>query len=64
MIKNLIFVLLIFIALLGIISVAAANPNLGKPAPGFLLLDLSDRIVRLDDFQGKNLVLVFYVDYN
>ncbi len=64
MLKSLAAILLIFAAFLGPIGSQAANPNLGKPAPQFLFVDLSDRIVKLDDFKDKNLVLIFYVDYN
>ena len=64
MLKNLVAILLISTALLGPIGSQAANPNLGKPASKFSLLDLSDRVIKLDDFKEKNLVLIFYVDYN
>ncbi len=64
MLKNLAAILLISAAILGPIGSQAANPNLGKPAPDFSLVDLSDRLVKLQDFKEKNLVLIFYVDYN
>jgi hypothetical protein len=64
MLKNLVAILLVSVALLGPIGSRAANPILGKPAPNFSLVDLSDRLVKLDDFKEKNLVLIFYVDYN
>ena len=58
--KKLTFVLVI----LAVVVCAIMNPNIGKAAPGFALMDLSDKVVKQEDFKGKNLVLVFYVNYN
>jgi hypothetical protein len=38
----------------------ASGPAIGKPAPSFALSDQSGRTVRLDDFRGAPLLLVFY----
>lgn len=58
--KKLAFALVV----LAVLGCAAMNPNMGKPAPGFTLVDLSNQVVKQEDFRGKNLVLVFYIDYN
>ena len=58
--KRFAFVLLLLV----VVGCATTNPNMGKSAPDFALVDLSDRVVKLEDFRGKNLVLVFYVSYN
>ncbi len=45
---------------------AAANVAslLGKAAPDFGLVDLSDTLVKLSEFRGRqNVVLVFYVNH-
>ncbi len=34
-----------------------------QPAPNFSLTDVSNRVVTLSDFKGKNVVLVFYVNH-
>jgi hypothetical protein len=39
---------------------AATGPDLGAPAPDFALMDQSGRSVRLADFRGAPLLLVFY----
>ncbi len=57
--RNFLFLLLLSV----MIGCATTNPNLGRPAPQFSLIDLSDHLVKSDDFKGKNLVLVFYVSY-
>jgi hypothetical protein len=38
----------------------ADGPAIGRPAPGFALADQSGRTVRLEDFRGSPLLLVFY----
>ena len=38
----------------------AAGPRLGAPAPAFALVDQSGKTVRLEDFRGGPLLLVFY----
>lgn len=38
----------------------AAGPAIGKAAPSFALSDQSGRTVRLEDFRGAPLLLVFY----
>jgi peroxiredoxin len=58
--KKLYCLLLIFI----LVGCATVNPNIDKPAPAFALVDLSNKVIRLADFKGKNLVLVFYVNNN
>jgi hypothetical protein len=51
-----------FAAMLYVISVVppASGPTIGAPAPSFALADQSGRTVRLDDFRGAPLLLVFY----
>jgi hypothetical protein len=39
---------------------AAAGPALGAPAPDFALPDQTGEVVRLSDFRGAPLLLVFY----
>ncbi len=41
----------------------ALKAGVGKIAPDFSLVDVSDRVVKLGDFKGKNVVLVFYVSH-
>jgi hypothetical protein len=36
---------------------ALAEPEIGKPAPGFSANDVNGRVVRLSDFKGKTVVL-------
>ncbi len=38
----------------------AAGPAIGQPAPTFALADQSGRTVRLEDYRGAPLLLVFY----
>jgi hypothetical protein len=38
----------------------ASGPPIGAPAPAFALVDQSERTVRLEDFRGAPLLLVFY----
>lgn len=38
-------------------------PGLGRPAIPFKVVDLKGRAVGLDDFRGRNLVLVFYIGH-
>lgn len=38
----------------------ASGPPIGAPAPAFALVDQSGRTVRLEDFRGAPLLLVFY----
>src|SRR5262249_28191643 len=38
----------------------ADGPPLGRPAPSFALVDQSGKTVRLEDFRGSPLFLVFY----
>ena len=51
-----------FAAMLYVASVVppAPGPKVGAPAPAFALVDQSGRTVRLEDFRGAPLVLVFY----
>ena len=35
-------------------------PRIGKRTPDFTLIDHLDRIVRLSDYRGKNVVLAFF----
>jgi peptidoglycan/LPS O-acetylase OafA/YrhL len=52
----------LFLAILYVISAVppAAGPPLGAPAPGFALVDQSGKTVRLEDFRGAPVLLVFY----
>ena len=61
MIRNPVWVLLLLIVIGFTTTKADQNPNLGKTAPDFKLKDLSDHVVKLSDFKGKNVILVFYV---
>jgi uncharacterized membrane protein (UPF0136 family) len=38
----------------------ATGPAIGRPAPAFALLDQTGKTVRLEDFRGTPLLLVFY----
>jgi len=38
----------------------ASGPPIGAPAPGFALVDRGGQTVRLEDFRGAPLLLVFY----
>jgi hypothetical protein len=51
-----------FAAILYVVSVVppASGPPIGAPAPSFALVDQSGRTVRLEDFRGAPLLLVFY----
>jgi len=51
-----------FAALLYVVPVvpAAQGPSVGAAAPDFALPDQTGKIVRLADFRGKPLLLVFY----
>jgi hypothetical protein len=51
-----------FFAVLYVFSVVppASGPPLGQPAPTFALSDQSGKTVRLEDFRGAPLLLVFY----
>lgn len=51
-----------FFAMLYVVSVVspASGPPIGAPAPAFALVDQSGRTVRLEDFRGAPLLLVFY----
>jgi hypothetical protein len=51
-----------FSAMLYVVSVIppASGPRIGAPAPPFALRDLSGLTVRLEDFRGAPLLLVFY----
>ena len=51
-----------FVAMLtfGLALPAAAGPRVGRPAPGFALADQTGKTVRLEDFRGGPLLLVFY----
>ncbi len=53
------------VAVLGFLLVAASSVSmLGKSAPEFGLVDLSDHLVKLSDFKGQQrVVLVFYVNH-
>jgi peroxiredoxin len=41
-------------------SPSAPGPPVGAPAPAFALVDQRGKIVRLEDFRGAPLLLVFY----
>lgn len=51
-----------FSAMLYVVSVMppASGPSIGAPAPAFALVDQGERTVRLEDFRGAPLLLVFY----
>jgi hypothetical protein len=51
-----------FAALLFVITALppATGPAIGAPAPSFTLQDQARRPIRLEDFRGKPLLLVFY----
>ena len=51
-----------FAAILYVVPVVppVSGPALGAPAPAFALVDQSGRPVRLEDFRGAPLLLVFY----
>lgn len=51
-----------FAGMLYVFSVVppATGPAIGKPAPAFALADQAGKIVRLEDFRGSPLLLVFY----
>lgn len=51
-----------FAAILYVVSVVppVSGPPIGAPAPSFALVDQSGRMVRLEDFRGAPLLLVFY----
>ncbi len=52
------------VALACLLVAAGSAPLLGNPAPEFGLVDLSDHLVKLSDFKGRqNVVLVFYVNH-
>ncbi len=53
------------IAILACLLLAASAASLlGKAAPEFGLVDLSDNLVKLREFKGRqNVVLVFYVNH-
>ncbi len=52
------------VALASLLLAASSGSLLGKPAPDFSLADLSDNLVRLNDFtRRQNVVLVFYVNH-
>ncbi|MEO6612013.1 MAG: TlpA disulfide reductase family protein [Chitinophagaceae bacterium] len=36
------------------------NPIIGNQAPEFILTDLNDNLIKLSDFSGKNIVLIFW----
>jgi len=51
-----------FSAMLYVVSVMppASGPSIGAPAPAFALVDQGERTVRLEDFRGAPLLIVFY----
>ena len=51
-----------FAAMLYVVTVVprVAGPPVGAPAPSFALVDQGGRTVRLEDFRGAPLLLVFY----
>ena len=51
-----------FVAILYVFSAipTAPGPRIGAPAPAFALVDQGGRRVRLEDFRGAPLLLVFY----
>jgi hypothetical protein len=51
-----------FFAILYVVSAipAAAGPPIGAPAPAFALVDQQGKTIRLEDFRGAPLLLVFY----
>ncbi|MBT5783175.1 MAG: redoxin domain-containing protein [Candidatus Marinimicrobia bacterium] len=36
------------------------TPEIGKPAPNFILYDQDDQIHKLDDYKSKKLVIYFF----
>jgi integral membrane sensor domain MASE1 len=51
-----------FAAMLYVVSAVppASGPAIGAPAPAFALVDQAGRTVRLEDFRGSPVLLVFY----
>ncbi len=58
--RSLFFAVLVFLLLNGF----SAHAQKLSPAPDFSAVDASDKTIKLSDFKGKNVVLVFYVDYS
>jgi cytochrome oxidase Cu insertion factor (SCO1/SenC/PrrC family) len=54
--------MVLFSLFLGAFSIYAVE---SKPvlAPPFSLVDVSDKVIHLSDFKGKNVILVFYVGH-
>lgn len=44
-------------------SEGEGKPKLGQPAPGFQLLDSEGRVVRLDDFRGRPVLVNFWATW-
>jgi hypothetical protein len=55
--------LITLILVYSIIVVYCANAQKFVPAPNFSLVDVSEKMINLSDFRGKNVVLVFYVNH-
>ena len=51
----------LLLALTGLLTLQAAPLQVGDKAPDFTLKDTNWKDVKLSDFQGKNVVLAFYV---
>ena len=62
--RKIIFILVLAVFLVNCAS-TVRSPSVGDHAPDFSLVDVSGNEVRLSDFKGKkNVVLIFYDDYN
>lgn len=57
--RCLIIVILVYL----IFGVCLVNAQKLVPAPDFSLVDVSDKLINLSDFMGKNVILVFYVNH-
>lgn len=55
--------LIIIILVYLIFGVCLVNAQKLVPAPDFSLVDVSDKLINLSDFMGKNVILVFYVNH-
>lgn len=56
-------VIILFSCMLLLVGYACAQ-KVGEVATDFSLVDISDRIVKLSDFKGKNVILVFYASHS